>query len=69
VSFVLGGFFAPFFWLFVMSVALWATRRFAPRWERPLFSKHLQAKPVTDFAIKMGVFVVSVWIFHAIFSK
>jgi hypothetical protein len=35
----LGSLLAPFFWLLVLSVALWLVRRFFPKWEKVLFRK------------------------------
>lgn len=32
------GFVVPLFWLVILSVALWLTRRFFPRAERTLFA-------------------------------
>jgi hypothetical protein len=38
MKYMLAGLIAPFFWLIVLSAALWATRRFLPRAESWLFA-------------------------------
>lgn len=38
MKYFLAGIIAPFFWLIVLSVALWLTRRFLPRAESWLFA-------------------------------